>query len=494
MSEVKEVVATRRSFVGRGEYWISYVVRTAHRRFSFRVLYRDCWNVNGRLGEALGCRFVRNLDRVVTPLHEWLFRAVGLFLFTGGCIWPGFLVNGENRLDVFLFLICANVVLLSLWLYFLWRTPDQNTSSAESPRRPKRRRAASGRPPFRSRALGWVVKLFAVGYACAVTWLNVRIARLPEEWNASFEVVRPYLGRMLYVPALLMLYLGFRLSLRTFAPGAHRHEKNVVLYLRSFADDARTSLQPRGLLAELYGILPDWTDLRLASSWLRMLHPVRMVRLFFNAGAGFAEEDYARGMAGIGPLIAVGRPNEPLGVPGADRMYLRDAEWQAVVLDYLGRSRAVILQPSGSDGVRWEIEQAVARLPPQRLLLSMLNFYRMPNEYERFREWLWLRTGVRVPALVPHLRRPCFVDFDGDYQPGIQALCYCSPFLWPITGAAVNVRRTFARFLAGLDGGRRPAPPAPRDLFLEEIGSLVMYVFVPAALFIAAGIGCWPFN
>lgn len=54
------------------------------------------------------------------------------------------------------------------------------------------------------------------------------------------------LQNLLYAPSLLLLYVGFRLSLRTFSPGEHRDDRAPILYLRSFADDVRSSLQPTG--------------------------------------------------------------------------------------------------------------------------------------------------------------------------------------------------------------------------------------------------------
>jgi hypothetical protein len=407
-------------------YWVRYFVETADRTLTFRVPYRDCRNVNGRLGEALGRRFIRDFNY----------------------------------------------------------TPDL-------PQRP-RRRPASGRPPLRSSALGWLVKLLAVGIAVGVCWVDIQLT-LTGTWRPA-PMLPGLLRPICYVPAVLLLYLGFRLSLRTFAPGEHADERNVVLYLRSFADDARTSLQPTSLLARLHGILPNWTDLQKASSWLGMMNPARVIGLFFNLGAGFAEEDYARAVAGVGPLVAIGRPNALLGAPGADRMYVRDTEWQAVVLDYLGRSCAVILQPSASDGIQWEIEQTMAHVPPHKVLFSMVNFYRRPDDYEPFREWLWLTTGVRLPALVPHWSQPCFIDFETDYSPKTQLLCYRSPFLWPIKGNAVDAHQTFARFLAGLEGGQRPAPKAPRNQTLEEVGSVILFLYSPLALWLAAVLGLWPFG
>jgi hypothetical protein len=494
-SDVKQIIADRRGLLGESKHWVRYVVESAGHKLSFRVPYRDCRNVNGRLAEAVGARFVRNLERV-TPLHEWLFLFAGSILFSGFVLLPAVFLFGNDRFGVLPLVLGGWAVLTTLWWGLMVRARLRDAYSAARPDRPsrsRRRRPASGRRPFRSRAVGWIVKLFAVAYAAGIWWMDTHLMpAVLQGWH--YSPVRSLVPPMLYAPAVLLMYVGIRLSVRTFAAGTHSDESKVVLYLRSFADDARSSLQPRSLLAALHGIFPDWTNLREGWNWFHMMRPVRMIRLFFNIGAGFAEENYARAMGGIGRLVAIGRPNELIGVPGADRMYVRDPEWQAVVLDYLGRARAVILQPSGSDGVRWEIEQTMVLVPPHKVLLSMLNFYRRPDDYEGFREWLWLTTGVRLPAQVPHLDRPCFIDLEPDYTPETQLLCYRSPFLWPITGDTVAARRTFARFLAGLDGEQRPPPAVPRSQTIEGIGSLILFVFIPLALVIAAASGIWLFN
>jgi hypothetical protein len=103
-----------------------------------------------------------------------------------------------------------------------------------------------------------------------------------------------------------------------------------VLYLRSFEDD--------GHAARRYGSLTE-------------------------------EEQLAKALAWVGPLVAVGRPGESLPHVGAQRIYLADDEWQQRVAELIPQSRLVVLRTGSTAGFRWEVERAVSSLSPHQLLL-----------------------------------------------------------------------------------------------------------------------------
>jgi hypothetical protein len=117
-----------------------------------------------------------------------------------------------------------------------------------------------------------------------------------------------------------------------------------VLYLRSFRDD--------GVMVSEGGALARWV--------------LRASR------AGSDEETVAKILARIGPVIAVGKPGEPLPELGAARLYVAHDQWQRRVLELMEQARLIVVRVGSSPGVLWEIEQALARVPRQRLVLAVL--------------------------------------------------------------------------------------------------------------------------
>ena len=156
------------------------------------------------------------------------------------------------------------------------------------------------------------------------------------------------LGAMIAVLAVL----AWRLWHRSRQYGAlsadaamARDPRPPVLYLRSFADDGQT----------LIGEQPWW--LRLGA---RVAAPVS------------PEQEIAQLLAALGPVVAIGKPGEPLPELGAARLYVSDDQWQAKVQELMRKSALVVVRLGASPGLLWEIEQALAHLPRQRLVLALL--------------------------------------------------------------------------------------------------------------------------
>jgi hypothetical protein len=90
----------------------------------------------------------------------------------------------------------------------------------------------------------------------------------------------------------------------------------------------------------------------------------------FPAGCGAArtvDELLLEGASVYGPVIAIGDPRDPTPPLGAARIFVpgNDNEWQHVVHSLLTASSAVVMCPSTSAGVQWELDlisDAVGRL------------------------------------------------------------------------------------------------------------------------------------
>jgi hypothetical protein len=95
--------------------------------------------------------------------------------------------------------------------------------------------------------------------------------------------------------------------------------------------------------------------------------PNKILDLF--TGKYFDEEDLAEAVRPIGRLVTVGDPGQALPLPGAARFHETDQTWKDRVIDLMRRARVVILVPSTSEALLWEITTAFQRLKPQQLLI-----------------------------------------------------------------------------------------------------------------------------
>lgn len=69
----------------------------------------------------------------------------------------------------------------------------------------------------------------------------------------------------------------------------------------------------------------------------------------------------------FGPVIAIGQPYEDFPMLGATRF--QSGNWREDVTELLQTARLVIVRTADSDGLLWEIEQALELLSPERLVL-----------------------------------------------------------------------------------------------------------------------------
>jgi TM2 domain len=147
-----------------------------------------------------------------------------------------------------------------------------------------------------------------------------------------------------------------------------------ILYLRSFRDD--------GEIAAEGGTPAHWA-LRLSR-------------------AGSDEETMATILARFGPVVAIGKPGESLPELGAARLYVTHDQWQQRVIDLMRQARLVVIRIGSSRGVLWEIEQALAQVPRQRLVFALLGEARDASEtVERLRSLL----GESVTSALPEAKR-----------------------------------------------------------------------------------------
>jgi hypothetical protein len=103
--------------------------------------------------------------------------------------------------------------------------------------------------------------------------------------------------------------------------------------------------------------------------------PVLYLRSFaIETGVIEAEQDLARVLSEIGPFVAIGNPGDILPPLGAARFYERHfasdgRDWQAFIREMLAQAALVLVVPSTTAGLAWELAQCRELLRPERLLI-----------------------------------------------------------------------------------------------------------------------------
>ncbi|MCX4729467.1 transferase [Streptomyces sp. NBC_01363] len=124
-------------------------------------------------------------------------------------------------------------------------------------------------------------------------------------------------------------------SVRSAVHALRADARQPVLYLRSFADDSIAAQVDDGI--------------------------------YFNIHS--REEQLAGLLGAFGPVIAVGKPGEPLPQLGAARFYLPLDDWQPTILQLMELSQLIVLSVGPGEGLWWEVEQALAIQPARKLVL-----------------------------------------------------------------------------------------------------------------------------
>ena len=81
------------------------------------------------------------------------------------------------------------------------------------------------------------------------------------------------------------------------------------------------------------------------------------------------ESVICRMVSDAGAPVAIGRPGEELQPLGAHRIYATDDTWKQKVTDYFEKAKLVILYVDFTEGVRWELENALSRYKDKLILI-----------------------------------------------------------------------------------------------------------------------------
>jgi TM2 domain len=222
----------------------------------------------------------------------------------------------------------------------------------------------------------------------------------------------------LALPALVayaVIYGGIALLRRGWRVEATRADEAVrddprppVVYLRSFADDGHTTLA---------------SDARS-----------RLMQLLAGFATTSPEQELTFVLRRVGPVLAIGKPGEPLPELGAARLYVAHDRWQQTVTELMQRAALVVLRIGNSAGIQWEIDQALALVPRERCVFVLLGEGLPAQRLEQ-------ATGVVVPLPAaptgwrrwvevmfsnPSRRLGTVVCFDASGRPHVESVR-----LWP---------------------------------------------------------------
>jgi GYF domain 2 len=335
------------------------------------------------------------------------------------------------------------------------------------------------RQPYRSRVAGVTLKIIAFA------WLLVIVLYIPRrvhQYEISDQNQRLMLTfllptgiALLSVPSVVLLYLGHGIARAAKTAVQRTGTARHILFLRSFSLDGMTTLQPDTILAATLGVsgagsVKAWfsgvlsgVNLFVNFKFLQCVHPARLTRLFLGIVADSTEQSLVRYFDQIGPVLAIGKPGERIAQTGALREYVADDEWHGVVLSRLRDCQAVVIQPSQSAGMRWELETVCTSMPREKILFVLGVGPGSSNDYEELKELIEPMLNARLPRCLPFVGLPVAMWFDRDGPVRWTEISYRSPAAWLFTGDAVDLEYTLRPFVQGIHGGDRELPRPVRE-------------------------------
>lgn len=175
-----------------------------------------------------------------------------------------------------------------------------------------------------------------------------------------------------------------------------RDTRLPVLLLRSFARDHDEIAQPF-----------SW-------SGISMLSP----EFYMKRTGKTPEEHIAWRLAALGPVVALGRPEESLQPLGASRLYAPHDEWKDRFRSLISKAALIVMIVDDSDSLRWELSEIKRTHNLSRLMFVFTRraFKRMPHQKEQDLE-LWEALRQEFSFLPPVLADVVAITFNAAGSP-----------------------------------------------------------------------------
>jgi hypothetical protein len=218
-----------------------------------------------------------------------------------------------------------------------------------------------GRRPRKFASAAWFVlgSLMFLMMFISVVLLRPAFAQVPLGWLVG-GIAGALISLVLGIPAAKCLIHAKRLRAPSALEVLARDHRAPVVYFRPFtADtDASRTVGP--------------------TSWFT------------------EEEELAKMMNDIGPLVAIGAPAEAQPLLGAARMYVEDPKWHEAALDLARRARLVIMRIGSSPGFWWELEVVLKSIKPEQLVMLIPRNQALYEDFQRASRKL-------IPTVLPML-------------------------------------------------------------------------------------------
>ncbi|MCY7308695.1 MAG: TM2 domain-containing protein [Rhodoferax sp.] len=249
--------------------------------------------------------------------------------------------------------------------------------------------SAAARRGAWQKLIGFTLIILCLAYAGVMDMPAFQFAA--ETWWIAFPSLAAF---------LISAHTGFRLLRTGWKYDVVSAEKLLktdrrppVVYLRSFEADSEIVLRPAGF-------------------WNRSVTVVFDYMMTFSP-----EQELAEVLNRVGPVIAIGKPGEPLPELGAARLYVSDVDWKAKVTDMIARSRLVVIRTGSTPNLQWEIEQTMARVPRRHILFVSLGDAKRTAFFDQY---FSERFGRVLPSSAPAAKTGAFTKLmsTGKYVTG----------------------------------------------------------------------------
>jgi len=160
------------------------------------------------------------------------------------------------------------------------------------------------------------------------------------------------LAFFLFSMAAPLLKDGAKIKHLTAEELLKKDKREPILFLRTFRKDNID-------IRELTGFAKD-----------NMFSP----NYYINKSELTFEEKITEIFNSLGPVVAIGRPNEKKQLLGASRIYISDDEWKDKVKDLALKSSFILLIVDDSPSLRWEFQEMIKLKKLNQLFLIMPPF------------------------------------------------------------------------------------------------------------------------